>query len=80
MEPRQVHLALDKLARSPLAAVSAPASTDRRAFAKRLQDVIIGSIALVLATPILALCALAVRMDSPGPIFFRQRRHGFNHE
>jgi Undecaprenyl-phosphate glucose phosphotransferase len=73
-------LALDKLARSPLAAVSAPASTDRRAFAKRLQDVIIGSIALVLATPILALCALAVRMDSPGPIFFRQRRHGFNHE
>jgi lipopolysaccharide/colanic/teichoic acid biosynthesis glycosyltransferase len=28
----------------------------------------------------MALIALAVRLDSPGPIFFRQRRHGFNNE
>ena len=26
------------------------------------------------------LIALAVRLDSPGPVFFRQRRHGFNNE
>ncbi len=28
----------------------------------------------------MALVALAVRLDSPGPVFFRQRRHGFNQE
>lgn len=72
--------ALEKLARSPLAPVAAPSSAERRAFAKRLQDLAVGSLALVLAAPVLALCALAVRLDSPGPIFFRQRRHGFNHE
>ena len=40
----------------------------------------IGLVALVLLAPLMALIALAIRLDSPGPIFFRQRRHGFNHE
>lgn len=72
--------ALDRLARAPLAPLVAPRSPDRRAFNKRLQDVLVGSLAMVLASPIIGLVALAVRLDSPGPIFFRQRRHGFNHE
>lgn len=33
---------------------------------------------LVLVSPILALAALAIRLDTPGPIFFRQPRIGFN--
>ena len=53
---------------------------DRRAFAKRVQDLLIGALALVLLSPLLAAIALAVRLDSPGPVFFRQRRHGFNNE
>lgn len=72
--------ALDKLAKAPLAPLAAPRSPDRRAFNKRMQDVLIGSLALIIAAPIVCLVALAVRLDSPGPIFFRQRRHGFNHE
>ena len=71
--------ALTRLARAPLASLDG-ADSDRRAFHKRLQDVIIGSIGLVVVAPVLALCAIAVKLDSPGPIFFRQRRHGFNHE
>ena len=35
---------------------------------------------LLLVAPLLAVAALAVELDSPGPIFFRQRRHGFNNE
>ena len=35
---------------------------------------------LVLLSPLFALISLAVRLDSPGPVFFRQRRHGFNNE
>lgn len=72
--------ALAKLAQAPLAPVTAPRSPDRRAFNKRMQDVLVGSLALALVAPILGLVALAIRLDSPGPIFFRQRRHGFNHE
>ncbi len=72
--------ALDKLARAPMASLDGPVDPDRRAFHKRMQDLIVGVVALVLLAPVMALAALAIRLDSPGPIFFRQRRHGFNQE
>ena len=72
--------ALDRLARAPLASLDGPIDDDRRAFNKRIQDLVIGTVALMLLSPVIALTALAIRLDSPGPIFFRQRRHGFNHE
>lgn len=57
------------------------ATTDvRRAFVKRAQDLIIGTLGLIVAAPIMLLTALAIKLDSPGPVFFRQRRHGFNNE
>ena len=46
--------------------------------AKRLMDVVGSVIALVLFSPLLALIALAVRLDSEGPIIFRQQRVGKN--
>nr|WP_304275281.1 exopolysaccharide biosynthesis polyprenyl glycosylphosphotransferase [Caulobacter segnis] len=52
----------------------------RRALAKRLQDLTFASLGLVLTAPTMLAIALAVKLDSPGPIFFRQRRHGFNNE
>ncbi len=72
--------ALDRLANAPLASLGGPVDDDRRAFNKRIQDIVIGTTALILLAPVMALTALAIRLDSPGPIFFRQRRHGFNHE
>ncbi|WP_219924776.1 sugar transferase, partial [Halomonas sp. ND22Bw] len=71
---------LNRLANAPLAALDGPADRDRRAFNKRMQDLLVGALALIAAAPVMALVALAVRLDSPGPVFFRQRRHGFNHE
>ncbi len=35
---------------------------------------------LVLAAPLMALIAIAIRLDSKGPVFFKQRRYGFNNE
>lgn len=70
---------LSRLSGSALAPLGA-ADDDRRAFVKRVQDLVIGSLALVAAAPVMAVIALAIRLDSPGPIFFRQRRHGFNQE
>ncbi|MGZ3363688.1 MAG: exopolysaccharide biosynthesis polyprenyl glycosylphosphotransferase [Caulobacteraceae bacterium] len=52
----------------------------RRAAAKRAQDIIFGSLGLLAALPIGLIVALAVKLDSPGPVFFRQKRHGFNNE
>ena len=72
--------ALDRLARAPLASLDGPVDDDRRAFNKRIQDIVIGTVALILLAPVMAVTALAIRLDSPGPILFRQRRHGFNHE
>ncbi len=45
---------------------------------KRVFDIVVGSLALVLLAPVLIGCAIAIKLDSKGPVFFRQRRRGFN--
>jgi putative colanic acid biosysnthesis UDP-glucose lipid carrier transferase len=47
-------------------------------FVKRAVDVIIGAIAFLLLSPIMAIIALAIIVDSPGSIIFKQRRYGLN--
>jgi Undecaprenyl-phosphate glucose phosphotransferase len=49
-------------------------------FLKAIEDKIIAAIAIVLLSPVFAAVALAVKMESKGPIFFRQKRYGFNNE
>ena len=46
---------------------------------KRALDVVGGAAALVLLSPLLVGTAIAIRLDSPGGVFFRQPRHGYNH-
>jgi O-antigen biosynthesis protein WbqP len=64
---------------------AAPAAMGRRVaarpagvygFAKRAADVVVSGALLVAGSPVLALIALAIRLDSPGPALFRQRRSG----
>lgn len=47
---------------------------------KRMFDTVLASAALVLLSPLLACVALLIKLDSPGPIFFLQRRYGFNQQ
>jgi Undecaprenyl-phosphate glucose phosphotransferase len=47
-------------------------------FAKRVFDIVMASMTLVLLSPLLAAIALLVKLDSPGPAFFRQHRRGYN--
>ncbi len=54
--------------------------TDWDLVMKWLFDRIVGGIILLLALPVMALVALAIRLDSPGPVLFRQKRFGFNNE
>ena len=51
-----------------------------RFFAKRLTDVIVSSVALVMALPVLLGIAAMIKATSPGPVLFRQRRYGLNGE
>src|ERR1700724_4336512 len=41
-------------------------------------DVLAASAALLLLTPMLIITAVLIKLDSPGPVFFLQRRFGFN--
>jgi Undecaprenyl-phosphate glucose phosphotransferase len=72
--------ALSRIIDAPLARVAGAPSDERRALVKRLQDITVGSAALLLGLPVMLLIALAIKLDSKGPVFFRQRRHGFNNE
>jgi Undecaprenyl-phosphate glucose phosphotransferase len=45
---------------------------------KRLMDVMIGLLALIFFSPMMALTALAIKLDGPGPVLFLQNRRGFN--
>jgi Undecaprenyl-phosphate glucose phosphotransferase len=47
---------------------------------KWLFDKILGSLALICLSPVMLLVALAIKLDSKGPMLFKQRRYGFNNE
>jgi Undecaprenyl-phosphate glucose phosphotransferase len=47
---------------------------------KWLFDKVIGLLALTVLTPVMLLIALAVKLESHGPVFFKQKRYGFNNE
>ena len=45
---------------------------------KAVEDRVLASLIVFILSPLLLLIALGVRKSSPGPIFFKQRRHGWN--
>jgi polysaccharide biosynthesis protein PslA len=47
--------------------------------AKRVFDVVVALLALIVLAPLFALVATLIKLDSAGPVFFRQRRRGYNH-
>jgi len=54
--------------------------TDWDLVMKWLFDHVVGVMILLMALPVMALVALAIKLDSPGPVLFRQKRFGFNNE
>ncbi|MDQ2975535.1 MAG: sugar transferase [Acidobacteriota bacterium] len=85
-----VHLFSDifphKLARSrawefegaPLVSLHSAPSISWRTEAKRVLDFVVSSLLLAVLFPVFLLVALAIKLDSPGPIFFVQERMGYN--
>lgn len=62
----------------PLLALSTTPSDTLALAAKRALDLVESAAALVLLAPIFLVVAIAIRLESPGPVFFRQRRVGRN--
>jgi Undecaprenyl-phosphate glucose phosphotransferase len=54
--------------------------TDWDVVTKWLFDKFVGSLMLLAASPFMLLAAIAIKLDSRGPIFFKQKRYGFNNE
>src|SRR5262249_1039567 len=49
-----------------------------RLVAKEIEDRLLAACVLAMTAPLFAVIALAIQLDSPGPVFFRQLRHGYN--
>lgn len=61
-------------------ALSNPPLQPYQALLKRSFDFVVAGLALFLLLPVFAMIALAIKYDSPGPVFFRQHRRGYNHK
>jgi Undecaprenyl-phosphate glucose phosphotransferase len=48
--------------------------------AKRAFDIIFSLAGIVALSPVMLMAAIAIKLDSPGPVIFKQKRHGFNNE
>lgn len=53
---------------------------DWDAIAKRLFDIVFSLLGIVLFSPVMLATAIAIKLDSKGPVIFKQKRHGFNNE
>jgi len=53
---------------------------DWRLIAKDAEDRVLSAVILMLIAPLLAIIALLIKLDSPGPVLFRQKRYGFNNQ
>ncbi|MBZ8139461.1 undecaprenyl-phosphate glucose phosphotransferase [Rubrivivax gelatinosus] len=60
----------------PVVGICETPFTGSNMVAKRISDIVLASIILLLISPILLLLALGVKLSSPGPVIFRQRRNG----
>lgn len=81
VEPGLVEVAGPNVSLRPAAGLSllqleTPSSHTRRLIGKSVLDRVLGSLLLVVAAPVIAAAAVAVKLTSPGPAFFRQTRMG----
>ena len=69
---------IDRLGTSPVVKIASRPLGEWQLVQKAAFDWVLGSVMLVALFPVLLLVSAAVRLDSPGPALFRQRRRGYN--
>lgn len=69
---------VDHVCGMPVVAVCETPFTGFDGFAKRVSDIFLSLLILALIAPVMIAVAIAVKLSSPGPIIFRQRRYGLD--
>ncbi|MEF7616522.1 undecaprenyl-phosphate glucose phosphotransferase [Aquincola sp. MAHUQ-54] len=64
----------------PVVGICETPFTGTNELVKRISDIVLASIILVLISPILLVLAIGVKLSSPGPVIFRQKRNGLDGE
>ncbi len=75
---RRSRMSVEELEGVPMLSFSRTPSEMAPLIAKRIFDLIVSTIALVLLAPVFLGIAIAIKLESKGPVFFRQRRVGLN--
>ncbi len=75
---RLVNHSVREIAGIPILTLSETPLTGTRLVLKTLEDFVLSALILLLIAPLLVLIAIAIKIDSPGPVFFRQKRMGWN--
>jgi len=68
--------AVDEVVGLPIMNMSASPMNGGRAMIKRAEDLLIASSLLVLLSPVLFIITVLIKLESSGPVFFKQRRYG----
>ena len=71
---------LEDMGGVPVVGLMVAPFTGNNGFIKRVSDIVLSMLILLLISPILVVLAICVKMSSPGPVIFRQRRTGLDGE
>jgi exopolysaccharide biosynthesis polyprenyl glycosylphosphotransferase len=71
-------VALERVGETPMLTYSATPDDEVLLLIKRLIDLLLGSVAVILLSPLLLMVAILIKLTSPGPVIFRQIRCGLN--
>jgi Undecaprenyl-phosphate glucose phosphotransferase len=72
------HVAIEKIGSVASLHLLRPPLSPAATITKRLFDIVLSALGLIVLSPLFAVVAILIKLDSPGPVFFLQRRHGFN--
>ncbi len=79
-EYQLMHHALSEVAGVPVVNISYSAINGLNRVIKTVEDYVLSVVLLVLASPLMLIIALGVKLSSPGPVLFRQKRVGWNEQ
>ena len=79
-DPMSEHAAHERILDMPLAHLSGARRGALQSLLKRTIDIVLSLLGVIALAPLLVLLAALIRLDSPGPVFFKQRRHGYLNE
>lgn len=73
-------VAVDRIGMLPAIGLRSRPLTDVQVTLKRAEDLVLASILLLIVAPLFAVIAIAIKLDSRGPVFFRQEREGYHNQ